>query len=166
MNLTLTFGQKKIPLKYICSNQKGLDISPGISWKAVPKAKSYVLIVEDPDAPIQNGFVHWILQNIPSNITSIPELQQQKEKIFYLKKGRIIQGLNSWGRYSYGGPCPPPDGKIHHYYFKIFALDTCIEYGTDCKQKDCMGVTRDTLQILMNNHIIAYDERCKIYQNK
>jgi Raf kinase inhibitor-like YbhB/YbcL family protein len=37
--------------------------------------------------------------------------------------GGIQQGLNSWPKTGYGGPCPPP-GKPHHYLFKLYALDT------------------------------------------
>ena len=58
-----------IPTRYTC---EGDDVSPEFSWTGIPaEAKSLVLIVHDPDAPKANGFTHWVLYNIPPNLTRI-----------------------------------------------------------------------------------------------
>ncbi len=97
-----------IPPEFTCL---GKDISPELRWEKTPKnAKSFVLIVEDIDAP-KGVFYHWMVYDIPSYV---------KE----LKEGTKLynQGLNNFGNIGYGGPCPPP-GKPHRYYFELFALN-------------------------------------------
>jgi len=58
-----------IPLKHTC---QGLKTSPQLSWNTVRGAKSYVLIVEDPDAPGRT-FTHWIVYNIPGEVIEVTE---------------------------------------------------------------------------------------------
>jgi hypothetical protein len=53
-----------MPIQYTCSE---LDISPHISWSKVESAKSFAIIMDDPDAPIET-FTHWIVYDIPSNV--------------------------------------------------------------------------------------------------
>jgi hypothetical protein len=65
----------RIPKKYTC---EGEDISPPLSWSGTPEGtKSFTLIVDDPDAPDPNAprmtWVHWVLYNLPSTITELPE---------------------------------------------------------------------------------------------
>ena len=103
-----------IPVKYTC---EGDDISPPLQWENVPKGtKSFVLIVEDPDAPM-GTFTHWIVYDIPADSTGIAEDFPKKPEVNGIK-----QGINDFGKIGYGGPCPPP-GKPHRYFFKLFALD-------------------------------------------
>ncbi len=33
------------------------------------------------------------------------------------------QAINDFGRVGYGWPCPPPGHGVHHYHFKLLALD-------------------------------------------
>lgn len=98
-----------IPKQFTCS---GENQSPPLSWAGVPSnAKSLVLLVEDPDAPV-GTFVHWVVYDISPSTTGVkPEAPEGKE------------GLNSFGKAAYMGPCPPP-GNPHHYHFRILALDT------------------------------------------
>jgi len=61
---------EKIPARFTCD---GKNISPQLSWSDFPdKTKTFALIVEDPDAP-GGTFVHWVVYNIPSNVTSLAE---------------------------------------------------------------------------------------------
>lgn len=97
-----------IPPAYTCI---GKDISPELYWYNPPKGtKSFVLIVEDIDAP-GGLFYHWIVYDIPSNVRELKE----GTKLYH-------QGLNSFGNIGYGGPCPP-HGKPHRYYFNLYALN-------------------------------------------
>ncbi len=128
-----------IPSKYTCM---GKDISPRIVFKNVPKnAKSIAIIADDPDAPM-GTWVHWVIYNIPPDSEHIPEAFPKKMKV-----GKICQGKNDFGKYGYGGPCPP--GGVHRYFFKIYILDTVFE----CQKK----MDKETLLKLMKGHIIAQD---------
>ena len=64
-----------IPSKYTC---EGEDVSPPLAWQGVPNGtKSFVLIIEDPDAPDPKApkmvWVHWVIYNIPPSAKSLPE---------------------------------------------------------------------------------------------
>ena len=97
-----------IPSKFTCD---GSDTSPPLQISGVPsKAKSLVLIADDPDAP-GGPFTHWLVWNIPPQTNSIAEASAPKG----------VHGTNDFGKLGYGGPCPPPGA--HRYPFKIFAVD-------------------------------------------
>ncbi|BBG23945.1 YbhB/YbcL family Raf kinase inhibitor-like protein [Sulfuracidifex tepidarius] len=104
-----------IPSKYTCD---GEDISPKLSWDKVENAKSYALIMEDPDAP-SGIFIHWIAYNMKSN--SLDEGVPRREKI-----GEMIQGENDFGNVGYGGPCPPRSHDAHRYFIRVYALDSDV----------------------------------------
>jgi Raf kinase inhibitor-like YbhB/YbcL family protein len=124
-----------IPKKYSC---EGEGISPELSISNVPeKAKSLVLIVDDPDAPL-GTWTHWVLYNLPTTTTVL------KENIRNLPDGTEV-GLNSWSKQEYGGPCPP-SGE-HRYFFKLFALDSLLEFSKP--------PTGKALQKAMSGHVLA-----------
>jgi Raf kinase inhibitor-like YbhB/YbcL family protein len=124
-----------IPRKYTCD---GEDVSPEITWEKISNAKTYALIVEDPDAPI-GTFIHWVIYNIKSE--KLPE-NVPKEVI----TGFGIQGLNDFGRVGYNGPCPPRGHPPHRYFFKVYALDIELPMKKN--------INADTLRSLMKGHII------------
>ena len=126
---------KLIPSKYTCD---GSDISPSISWDGTPaNTKSFVLIVDDPDAP-HGTWDHWILFNIPSSVHQLPE------NISTLPEG-TREGKNSWDKTGYGGPCPP--SGVHRYFFKLYALDNVLTLKN--------GATKTEIMDAMKNHVIA-----------
>jgi len=98
---TPTFSAgETIPKKFTCD---GPDVSPQLSWKEAPVgAQSFALIMDDPDAPV-GTWVHWVLYNVPANITELPE---GVEKQGQLASG-ALQGRNDFHKTGYGGPCPP-----------------------------------------------------------
>ena len=132
-----------IPVKYTCD---GADVSPGIYWEGMPlQTASLVLIVDDPDAPDPASprmvWDHWVLYNIPPSAGGLPEAVTAAQ----LPAG-CGQGLNSWGRTGYGGPCPSV-GR-HRYFHQLYALDTRLpaDLGTP---------TKDQLRLAMDEHIIG-----------
>lgn len=134
----------EIPLKYTCD---GFDASPPLSFSEIPaNAKSLVLIVDDPDAPA-GTWLHWTLFNISPDITDIEENS--------IPTG-AVQGITSFGRPGYGGPCPP--SGIHHYYFKLYALDTVLNLAT--------GVQLEELMNAIKGHVIAQAELVGLYSRK
>ncbi len=135
-----------IPKKYSCD---GDDVSPPLCWEGAPEnTKSFVLICDDPDAPM-GIWVHWVVFDISANKTSFPEDVDPKTL-------GATEGQNSWGskKYGYGGPCPP--SGIHRYYFKIFALD--IE-----KLNLDKNATKQDVETAMKGHIVAQGELMGTY---
>ena len=114
-----------IPALYTC---EGRDINPPLRIGGVDAAaKSLVLIVDDPDAPDPAApkmtWVHWVVYNLP------PATTELAEDIYAhgLPHG-AQEGINSWNRTRFGGPCPPI-GR-HRYFFKLYALDTALSFDT------------------------------------
>ncbi len=106
--------RERIPYKYA---RRGEDLSPPLIWENPPKGtKSYVLTVEDPDAP-RKTWVHWVIFNIPGDQTGLPE-GIPNEKV--LANG-IQQARNDFWDFGYGGPDPP--SGVHRYIFTLIALD-------------------------------------------
>src|SRR5947209_16358377 len=86
---------------------------PPLSFSGVSaQARSLALIVEDPDAPTPNPFVHWIVYGIAPEAGSIAAA---------LATGAQA-GRNSMLRTGWA-PCAPPKGdRAHRYFFQLFAL--------------------------------------------
>lgn len=102
-----------IPRKY---TGDGEDISPPLQWSDPPaQVRSFALICEDPDAP-SGTFRHWLLANIPVAASDLGEGQRPSDG--------MTQARNDFGHASYGGPAPPRGHGIHHYHFRLLALDT------------------------------------------
>jgi Raf kinase inhibitor-like YbhB/YbcL family protein len=101
----------------------GGNISPALSWSGAPSGtKSFALSVYDPDAPTGSGFWHWVVFNIPPDVTSLPK-NAGDLKGPEAPKG-AVQSRTDFGVPGYGGPCPPEGDPPHHYHFTIFAVDT------------------------------------------
>ena len=130
-----------IPKKYTCA---GEDINPPLTFKNVPwNTKSLALIVSDPDAP-GGTWSHWVVYNIPPDTNGIVENTTPG-----------IEGLNDFGKYAYGGPCPP-GGKLHHYIFRLYAVDTVLDINERPTLNEVEGALR--------GHIIAKTELTGTYQ--
>ena len=128
-----------IPAKYTC---EGTDVNPPLTIENIPEdAKSLAIIVDDPDARAAT-WVHWVMWNIPVT-------HQLKEN-----HAPGAQGINDFGRHKYNGPCPP--GGIHHYYFKIYALDNVLGIPEGSNKKE--------LEKAMSDHIIAFGEIIGLYK--
>jgi Raf kinase inhibitor-like YbhB/YbcL family protein len=132
-------NNKLIPAKYTCD---GDDVNPPLIIEGIPEgAETLVLIIDDPDASM-GTWDHWIVWNIPPT-------------------GRIeentvpgTEGLNTYGRYAYGGPCPPYG--THRYFFKVYALDKKLALNPKSKKAD--------LEKAMESHILAEGELIGLYR--
>jgi len=139
-----------IPEKYTCD---GADISPSLSWEGVPtNTESIAVIMEDPDAPAGN-WVHWVIYNLPDNMTTLSENVPKEQMLF----DDALQGVNSFIKDGYSGPCPPP-GVAHRYIFRVYALDTDLSLET--------GATKREVVDAMRGHILAEGELTGKYQRK
>ncbi len=133
----------------------GEDISPQLTWSGVPEAaKELALICDDPDAPRAEPWVHWVMYKIPAGATGLPENVAQADTP--PAPAGALQGKNSWGRIGYGGPAPPPGHGVHHYHFKLYALDITLSVGP--------GLDKRQLLAAMQGHIIAQGELIGTYQ--
>lgn len=123
-----------IPKKY---TGEGADVSPPLAWKNLPdKAKELVLICDDPDAPTEEPWVHWVIYKIPASETGLPEGVPRDLRLKH--PAGAMQGRNSWPKdnVGYRGPMPPPGHGTHRYFFRLYALDghLTIEPGVTKKQ--------------------------------
>jgi Raf kinase inhibitor-like YbhB/YbcL family protein len=127
-----------IPQKYSCD---GENISPPISWSDAANAKSYAMVVEDPDAP-SGMFVHWVIYNIPASEDGLAENIPATSET--LPNG-TTQGKNGANKTGYTGPCPP--NGTHRYFFKVFALDTKLTPSSD--------MNHDKLLAAIQGHVVS-----------
>jgi len=140
-----------MPTKYTC---EGAGISPPLAWSGAPaNAKSFALIVEDPDAPDPakptRVVSHWVAYNIPASTTSLSENASNKGM-----PAGSAQGSNEGNKQVYVGPCPPI-GR-HRYFFKLFALDTVLSGLSNPKKAD--------LEKAIQGHVVGNAELIGTYQ--
>lgn len=125
-------SNETIPAKYTCD---GADINPPLSFGEIPeKTKSLALIVDDSDAPSGN-WNHWIFWNVDPKVTEIAEDS--------IPSGAVL-GTNSFGRLTFGGPCPPKG--VHRYFFKLYALDSMLDLAE--------GAKKESLEKAIEGHIL------------
>lgn len=116
------------------------NISPPLTWTAVDGAVSFAVIVEDPDAPQEHPFIHWMIWNIPGTSQGLPEGLERTDRL--VTPHRAVQGRNDNGDYGWFGPRPPAGHGVHRYYFQVFALDQEIEMGPDTRLADLLHVLK------------------------
>ncbi|MCI0532978.1 YbhB/YbcL family Raf kinase inhibitor-like protein [bacterium] len=138
-----------IPSKYTCD---GDGSHTPLSWSDVPEGtKSFALLMEDPDVPKfirpDGLWIHWVLFDIPGDVREIEDGDGTPGK----------PGVNTAGKYGYGGPCPP-DAK-HRYIYTIYALNK-ESLGLD------QNVTKDALMKAIGGHVIDHTELIGVYEKK
>lgn len=130
-----------IPEKYTCDRQ---NVSPPLEWRGAPaNTKSIAIIVEDPDAP-SGTFTHWVLYDLAGNTGELREASSGGGK----------EGVTSFGKAGYGGPCPPQG--THRYFFHVYALDI----GSLGKA----GLSKAEVIRAMKGHILAEGQLMGTYK--
>ena len=142
MEIKSVFGNNdKIPVKYTCD---GEDINPELEILDIPEnTKSLALIMDDPDSPT-GTWDHWVVFNIEVSLAKIGENSVPEGS---------VQGLNSWDKNEYGGPCP--GSGTHRYFFKIYALDVELDLDSNARKTD--------VERAMEGHILGKAELVGVY---
>ena len=114
---------KPFPLEQVFGGMgcTGKNISPSLAWRGAPAAaRSFAVTVYDPDAPTGSGWWHWVVYNIPGNVSGL--IAGAGDPAKKLLAPGAMQGNTDFGTPGYGGPCPPAGDKPHHYIFTVYAL--------------------------------------------
>lgn len=99
----------------------GDDVSPELAWTGVPDGTAeLVLVMHDPDAPLTDGFTHWVATGIDPASNGLAEGATQG----------FTPGKNEVEDDAYMGPAPPEGHGTHHYYFHLFAIDAAFSGPT------------------------------------
>jgi hypothetical protein len=141
-----------IPARYTCD---GADVSPPLAWSAAPHgAKSFALVVDDPDAPDPKAprmrWVHWVVYDLPADAKTLREGVHSVEDL----PGSAHIGRNDWKKAAWGGPCPPI-GR-HRYFFTLYALDVALG--------DRGPLTKRDLEGAMTGHVLGKAELVGTYE--
>lgn len=133
-----------IPDVYSCN---GENINPPLEFSDIPQnAKSLVLIMDDPDAPM-GTWVHWTIFNMNPTEKGIAEKN---------KPSSGTEGMTSFGKPGYGGPCPP--SGTHRYFFKLYALDSILNLDEKADKK--------AIEEKMQGHILEEAQLVGLYSHK
>ncbi|MEA2189594.1 MAG: hypothetical protein QOK16_4605 [Solirubrobacteraceae bacterium] len=128
--------------------QDGENLAPPLEWSGVPDGtKAFAVVVHDPDAPLVDGYTHWVAYGIPGDATGLPE-----------GGGDAVAGVNSSGDVGYRGPAPPPGHGVHHYYFWVYALDEEIDLEP--------GLDRRALLERIEDRVIEQARLIGLYENE
>lgn len=135
-----------IPPRY---SRDDTNDSPPISWARLPEeTQSIAVICEDPDAAGEAAFVHWVIYNIPPKHPGLPEGISKTAQP--LEIPGCVQGLNHFGEIGYDGPQPSRGHGVHHYHFRVFALDAVLPIEE--------RITKERLIDAMRGHVLASGE--------
>jgi Raf kinase inhibitor-like YbhB/YbcL family protein len=146
-----------IPDKYA---QSGVEVSPPLAWDNVPAGtESFVLIMHDLDnitPQDTDGFLHWMLWNIPKDERALPEAIPAAEE-----GPRGTKQISSSGPY-YRGPAAPAAGPVHHYAFELYALNGTLDvpsqnivFGTGPAMSAFPATTEAAVRAAMAGHILG-----------
>jgi Raf kinase inhibitor-like YbhB/YbcL family protein len=140
---------QEMPKVHSCD---GKSISPPLQWSNPPSGtRSLALIMDDPDAP-RGTFVHWVVYDLPASANSLPQAVPAQPEL----ADGTRQGNNGAGKIGYTGPCPP--SGMHHYYFKLYALDAAPALAA--------GATKEQLLNAMQGRILEKVEMWGTYTRK
>ena len=100
----------------------GRNQSPDLRWLGAPKGtKSFAVTLYDPDAPTGSGWWHWVVFDLPPEISELVAGAGDPARKLLPPGSR--QGRTDFGPPGYGGPCPPWGDPPHRYLFTVYALD-------------------------------------------
>ena len=136
---------------------EGENVSLPLKWSNLPaETKEMALICDDPDAPGSQPWVHWVIYKISAGTGGLPE-NVEASPTPAVPAG-AMQGPNDSGKTGYSGPMPPRGHGMHHYHFKVYALDARLNLRP--------GLTKSDLLKAMEGHVLAQGELVGTYERK
>ena len=137
---------------------EGVDCSPPLTWTDVPaNTREFALICDDPDAPTPEPWVHWVIFSLPAELRGLPEGVATAATLDDPPGAK--QGSNTWtdgSTIGYRGPMPPPGHGVHHYYFRLYAVD--------CRINCQAGSTKSEVLAQLEGHILSMAELIGTYE--
>ncbi|HVG85838.1 MAG TPA: YbhB/YbcL family Raf kinase inhibitor-like protein [Vicinamibacterales bacterium] len=152
---TLKAGET-IPRDYTAD---GKNVSPPLQWSGAPApTKEFAVVCDDPDVPMPQPFVHWVIYKIPGTAKGLPEnIPIDPAAAMPADVAGAVQGTSGFRRPIYRGPAPPP-GKPHHYHFTVYAIDAVLDLKP--------GLTKAELLEAIKGHVVGEGELVAIYERK
>ncbi len=145
-------NEKWIPQKF---TGYGEALTVPLRWSGAPEeTRAFAIIVEDPDAPGNKPFVHWLLYDLPADVSALPMALPSDATLQSL--GGARQGTNSAREVGCFPPRPPRGDSAHHYHFQVFALDQKL--GLDA------GAKLEELLHAMKGHVLADGQTVGIFK--
>jgi Raf kinase inhibitor-like YbhB/YbcL family protein len=140
LSVTSDWFEDGAPLPARCTVD-GEGVPPPLRWSEPPaQTLELVLICEDPDAPLAEPFVHWLVYDIQADVRTLDQASAKHAR----------EGQNSKLKVEFAPAAPPPGHGQHHYHFQLFALDAPLALDR--------GAGRTKLLDAMEGHVIAYGE--------
>jgi len=94
------------------------NTSPQLSWSDVPEGtQSFVVTCFDPDAPTPSGYWHWVLVDLPADVTSL-DTGAASDPL----PGKAFHCRNDGGEKGFLGAAPPPGDQVHRYFYVVHAV--------------------------------------------
>lgn len=116
-----------------------------IQWSSAPEgAQGLALVCEDPDAPLPEPFVHWLVAAIPPDAHAVGS------------GSSFVEGKNSTRQVGFTPAAPPHGHGVHHYHFQVFALDVRLDLEP--------GFDRSELLDAMDGHVLTWGDLVGTYQ--
>lgn len=142
---------EQISQRYTCD---GENVSPPFTWSDAPEGTgSFLLVCDDPDAP-GGVFHHWAAYDIPSEWSGLKEGYGPET----LEPG-FRQAINDFRKPGYGGPCPPPGDRAHHYHIRLSALsEVTLPVASSASCVEVIRVARP--------YVLAFVELVGLYGRK
>lgn len=133
----------RIPVRH---SGDGEGTSPPLAWHDPPEGtRSFALVSHDPDAPLLDGFAHWVLYGIPHDVSGIEEGGGAS----------YVQGVHDLGATGWTPPSPPPGHGDHFYYFHLYAVGADVELEP--------GLDRSALLQRIDDHILVQARIVGVY---
>jgi Raf kinase inhibitor-like YbhB/YbcL family protein len=108
-----------LPIRFAGARVGGSDISPPLSWSAVPAGTRSLAVTCVDHHPVAREYLHWVVVDLPSDLPFLAEGASGSPML--PPQARELAGTSGQPRYH--GAAPPGGSGSHPYEFTVYALD-------------------------------------------